>query len=446
MSPDDWLSLEDTRSMVEWSRDHDGAFSMKLWSSSGELRKPSSLESNWLIRNGDLRVVLDSEHVNRSLSHNLGFNLGSVSMVHKGRLLSLGGRGFWNGHAKLIEFVEHSGEWEWVMTEGEGPECAIRRSSWFNPWTGQVFSIDEGNWGKANEAGPSDVWRLDLDAKSWKHLGRVNPIMDLFVLGGGKLIDLEDYFVWPAGHKSAIVRKSDYQTVFTTSWNWSDHEVAIAQAKEEAMRMTAVAENRYRVLSRDEQGKETLWLDWDVASAFEAAAQLGDAAPWIVLSEPDAEIVEDEVSEDSQPTNLVVMWSFVLLMVAGVSFGLGRRVAQASRVAYSTSEVSKGGHLTSTMDVDPSNVESTSAQAILSLISDLEEAGGSIMSTEELNDFLGLGHDVSSESKRAKRAQFIRDVNRVYQVRHGKEMIVREKDLNDRRRSIYVIHPYSGTA
>ena len=68
------------------------------------------------------------------------------------------------------------------------------------------------------------------------------------------------------------------------------------------------------------------------------------------------------------------------------------------------------------------------------------------MSTEELNEFLLLGQDVSSESKRAKRAQFIRDVNRVYQMRHGKDMIAREKDLNDRRRTIYVIHPYSGTA
>ena len=432
--------------MVEWSRGHDGAFAMQLWSASGELRKPYSTDAKWLIRDGDLRVVLDSEDVNLSLSHNLGFNLGSISMVHKGRLLSLGGRGFWNGHAKLIEFVEHSGEWEWVMAEGGGPECAIQKSSWFNPLTGQVFSIDEGNWGKANEAGPNEVWRLDLDSKTWEHLGRVNPIMDLFVLGIGKLIDLEDYFVWPGVHKSAIVRKSDHQTVFTTSWNWSDRQAAIAQAREEAMLMMVVAGNRHRVLSRDEQGKETLWLDWDVASAFEAAAQLGDAAPWIVPSEQDAGIDEATVSKDSQPSILVVIWAFVLLIVAGVSFGLGRGVARASRVANPAMEGSQGGRVTSTKNVEPANGESTSDQAIFALISGLEEAGGRIMFTEELNDFLGLGHDVSSESKRAKRAQFIRDVNRVYQMRHGKDMIVREKDLNDRRRTVYVIHPCSGTA
>ena len=63
-----------------------------------------------------------------------------------------------------------------------------------------------------------------------------------------------------------------------------------------------------------------------------------------------------------------------------------------------------------------------------------------------MNQFLDLGEEVSSESKRAKRAQFIRDVNRIYQMRHGKDMVVREKDLNDRRRTIDVIHPHLGTA
>ena len=60
-----------------------------------------------------------------------------------------------------------------------------------------------------------------------------------------------------------------------------------------------------------------------------------------------------------------------------------------------------------------------------------------------MNQFLDLGEEVSSESKRPKRAQFI---NRIYQMRHGKDMVVREKDLNDRRRTIDVIHPHSGTA
>ena len=63
-----------------------------------------------------------------------------------------------------------------------------------------------------------------------------------------------------------------------------------------------------------------------------------------------------------------------------------------------------------------------------------------------MNQFLDLGEVVSSKSKRPQRAQCIRDINRIYQMRHGKDMVVREKDLNDRRRTIDVIHPHSGTA
>lgn len=447
MDPDTWLSLAEVGAMLNWASDQDGAYSMQLWSPSGELSKPHGTESNWLIRDGDLRVVLDSQHVNLSRSHNLGFNLGSKSMVHNGRLLSLGGRGFWDGHAKLIEFVEKSGEWEWVMTEGEGPECAIRVSTWFEPLTGQVFSIDEGDWGKANDAGPNEVWRLDVDAQSWEHVGRVSPIMDLFVLGKGKLIDLEDYFVWPGIHKSAIVRKSDRQTVFTTLWNWSDLQEAIDRAKEQAMRMTVAAGNRYRVLSLNDEGEEAQWLEWDVAAAFEAAAKLGDAVPWIVPLNQSPQTAKEPLAQDAQANMPIALWAAVVLIVAGVSFGVGRRGGQSGAMPSTSNEGKHIVEVTSTVDEGPSKAEKNSAaQAILALISELEAAGGRIMSTEELNDFLELSHDVSSESKRAKRAQFIRDVNRVYQMRHGKEMIVREKDLNDRRRTIYVIHPCSGTA
>ena len=90
--------------------------------------------------------------------------------------------------------------------------------------------------------------------------------------------------------------------------------------------------------------------------------------------------------------------------------------------------------------------QSSIAKSMLATIQQLEINGEGVMSTEELNLFLDLGVDVSSESKRAKRAQFIRDVNRIYQMRHGEDMIVREKDLNDRRRTIYVIHPRSNIA
>ena len=71
-----------------------------------------------LLRDGDLRVVLDASGANRSISHNIGFNLAAKHFRFNQRLYSLGGRGFWNAHAKLVEFIEKTGEWELVMMEG----------------------------------------------------------------------------------------------------------------------------------------------------------------------------------------------------------------------------------------------------------------------------------------------------------------------------------------
>lgn len=448
MDPDAWLSMDQVKAMLDWAGEKEGAFWLFVSSDAGRLNQPCGVESNWTLRNGDLRVVVGKDHVNRSRSHNLGFNLGTKSVVYNERVFSVGGRGFWNGHSKLIEFVEKSGEWEWVMTEQDGPECTMQMSSWFNPKTGKVFSIDEGKWGRSNEAGKGEVWCLDLSSLAWERTGRVNPKMELFVHGLGELIDLEDYFVWPGLHKSAIVKKENHETVFTTAWNDAEHKDALRQAKNEEQMMKLTTGNFFRVLSLDEQGQETVWLEWDVETAFAEAWELGDSSPWIVPSESTEPVMEVAENEDATAQIPIALWAVVLLIVAGVSFGIGRRGDTPSLATSSASGLNQPvADATGEKEITSFKGKSTSMeQVILTLISDLEEAGGRIMSTEEVNDFLQLGQDVSAESKRAKRAQFIRDVNRVYQMRYGKDMIVREKDLNDRRRTIYVIHPCSGTA
>ena len=64
-----------------------------------------------------------------------------------------------------------------------------------------------------------------------------------------------------------------------------------------------------------------------------------------------------------------------------------------------------------------------------------------VLGTEEINLLFGLTVDMSAESKRAKRAQYIREVNREYRVLHNADLIRREKDSKDRRRTVYIIHP-----
>ena len=122
MAPDAWLSLPGVEAMRDWAGEHSSSTSLTVMSQNGSFHAPLGLGPHLLVRHGDLRVVLDSSGANRSNSHNLGFNLAAKHLRFNQRLYSLGGRGFWNAHAKLVEFIEKTGEWELVMMEG-GPHC-----------------------------------------------------------------------------------------------------------------------------------------------------------------------------------------------------------------------------------------------------------------------------------------------------------------------------------
>ena len=97
MDPDEWLSLAKVQTMLEWAEAEDGTFWAFVSSEEGELRILCGAESNWTLRNGDLRVVLTQDHVNISRSHNLGFNLGAKSMVHMSAFCLLVAGGFGMG-------------------------------------------------------------------------------------------------------------------------------------------------------------------------------------------------------------------------------------------------------------------------------------------------------------------------------------------------------------
>ena len=444
MDPDIWLSLPDVETMRAWAGEHALSTSLTVMSEVGVLHAPLGRGAQRLVRDGDLRVVLDSSGVNRSISHNIGFNLAAKHFRFNQRLYSLGGRGFWNAHAKLVEFIEKTGEWELVMMDG-GPHCTTLRGSSLDVDKGFVYAIEEGKWGRSSQE-QDVVWKLDLAALSWERLGVVNPRLQLYSRGVGQLHDLTDYALWCGPHQTAIVRKGDGRALMTDRWNQKEFNVVRAQMREAHMSMLVVDGNQLQAFIRGEDGLEEKILDWDAEAAFEAEAAQSALMDWVVPLEEGSESADSIAMESAGGEKAqfpTMLWGVVLVVMAGAAFVAGKQSAakdKGSVVAARTQTAQPGEGQDNRKEVEQS------AAAILEDIVELERLGARIMSTEEVNQFLDLGEEVSSESKRAKRAQFIRDVNRVYQMRHGKDMIVREKDLNDRRRTIYVIHPRSGTA
>lgn len=444
MDPDVWLSLPDVEAMREWAGDHASATALTVMSQAGVLHAPLGSGPLRLLRDGDLRVVLDSSGANRSISHNLGFNLSAKHFRFNQRLYSLGGRGFWHAHAKLIEFIEKTGEWELVMMDG-GPHCATFRYSCFDIDNGIVYAIEDGKWGRAAQE-QDVVWKLDLEAMSWERLGVVNPRLQLYSRGVGQLHDLADYALLIGSHQTAIVRKGDGRALMSDRWNQKEFNLVRGQMREADMSMLVVDGNRLQAFIRGEDGREVKILDWDAEAAFAEVVEEGVLMDWVLALEEDSVSGDSMAMEgaDGEKAQIPTMlWGVLLVVMAAASFVAGKQAATKDKgglVAVRAQAVQPTEGRDNQQEVEQS------ASAIFDDIVELERLGARILSTEEVNQFLDLGEEVSSESKRAKRAQFIRDVNRVYQMRHGKDMIVREKDLNDRRRTIYVIHPRSGTA
>ena len=144
MDPNVWLDEPAVRAMLEWAAACPECLTTTVRSPHGVLHRPMGSGTDLFLRSGDLRVVTDGAGHNKSVSHNVGFNLAAKHLVNNGTLYSLGGKGFWDAHAKLIQFIEKTGEWELVLM-GDGPECVTSRRTWFDMPGSAVLAIDGGN-------------------------------------------------------------------------------------------------------------------------------------------------------------------------------------------------------------------------------------------------------------------------------------------------------------
>jgi hypothetical protein len=86
--------------------------------------------------------------------------------------------------------------------------------------------------------------------------------------------------------------------------------------------------------------------------------------------------------------------------------------------------------------VDVVEVESTLEQDPMQV---LLACSGQLLSTETLDQLLGIGDLLNFDSRRMKRARLINEINLQYLAQQGKELIVREKKSEDKRYVYYKI-------
>ena len=443
MDPEDWMALTEVQESLTWAKEMEGAYALQLRTPRGWMYMPARSQGQWWVREGDLRLVLDQTGKNASKSHNIGFNLGCYHFTTSvGRQMSLGGLGFWEMHAKCIEFMSSSGEWE-LVSSSEGPAHVNMNGCWLTGPEDEVLCLTKPS-GTTWEAVESAVWIYDASEAEWRMKGALNPKLSLFWgrINGGGTYELGEYVVWPRLHQTVLIRKADEAVVVHPDWRkdmvreWarrkpSEHSVLVSQG-ETTLQMWTWS---------DEEG-EALGLNWDVKAAFDSLEALHGTQALVV---PAAPIVSDDVSADQNASLPLPIWPWLLgLGLGSVGFWMGRKRKDDASKASADSAQTDGEKGASENQGARTNSVSDSMAAPSEDSKDVQvlEALGEVKwRTEEFNEHLGLGSDLSEESKRARRAQFIRDLNREYQLKHGTDLICREKDPEDRRRTYYIIRP-----
>ena len=434
MDPDEWLSLPEISRALEWSSSKSGSFSSGFRTSAGcmDMAK-SSLPYRWF-REGDLRIVADAKGQNFSRSHNIGFNVGSYKFSHGSVLMELGGSGFWRNHAMLIRFIEKKQEWEW-LPNGSGPRYVSAHGTWKE---GQkIYTVPNDIGSQEKWMGLNKIWSLDLESRSWSKEGELNEKLAMLMPKKyGGTMESEDYLIWTLRHQSLLIRKKDRMTVLTESLSQPEYLSLRKLQEGEVAFLERMANNRLEFWKLRQNGDERMVLSLDLDSVFKAMEIKGGVIALVTPLSPAADMASEDSTLSGPRTHMFsLVFALVVAMIAG--FIGGKRVSskrEPQPVEEASIPAGKGQH------------KGSLSQGHAKRIMELESLPERTLGTEELNAHIGIQEDSSSEAKRARRAQFIRDINQEYELRYGKTLISRDKDPNDRRRTVYVITPHSSSA
>ena len=433
MDPDDWFGLEMVQEGWRIIESVDSAFALRVSFKSGSFRKAAGTSGEWYSREDDMRMVIDSTGSSVGRSHNHGFNLGSYHFSWRNRYYALGGGGFWNNHSKLVEFVPSTGEWEFQPCPN-APVYVNNSASWLDVSQGRIVAMEIDNLGVIPDGCGTcrPVHSLDLANLSWNRLGMTNPLLEVMFAGRkSRAVDLGEYFLFFSLHKAVIIRKMDLMAVMTDAFNLDIFTRSLASVDRSQGYLTQFSRGgHFFIQFTDDFGAPvTSVLDWDVAEAFRKGVE--EAFPFVVP------MMEDVVESSDSVETLDKLWvPPLMLLLILVAFTMGHWLSGRS----------KNLKLGATSAGVQGNLSERARSAMSPMATAFLNCGKETLDTSEFNAFIGLDEDSSEESKRSRRAQIIRQVNQEYQLLHGQELITRQKDPIDRRRTTYIIRPYSNNA
>ena len=331
---------------------------------------------------------------------NRGYNCGVNEFARDGKHYLLGGHGFWLNQMDLLVFDEMNGSWEWIKTNKQPMDYY---SSHVYQNSKGVFSLFGGFYNPRTDVDALETqgYFLDWETKSWQKL-------EVCIDG----VDIVDY----VEHGGAFFTESqDYIVLATTigkpnlGWNIIEKEsgrIFYFSSRNVDMAHSPYLEIIGNILTYQAPSGDKKILDLDVIKS--KSVQVGEVR---VLGPASAPVLFDQL-----PLYFIFMVCLGGLLIWAL---LARRTKGTTSPPLPTME-----------DVPASRASPLEVLLAFS---------GQLLTTEQLDQLLGIDQQANFDSKRMKRARLINEVNEQYLANTGKELIERDKKPEDRRYVYYKI-------
>lgn len=349
----------------------------------------------------DLLEVNGNQLTQKYKLYNRGYTCGSWPLVRDSAIYLLGSEGIWNSTSDLLRFDEKNGFWEFYTTLNQPVDYH----------TEVVFQNSKGIYALfGNYVNPRkkmiraelDGYFLDWQTKEWKRL-QVN------IAGKGKKQLTEKSTFASIETKKFIFfyLLADFE-VENIGWNIVDKETGEIYLYD-GLNNDYVKDSPYIEVINDDirlQMPDGQEKKLDIAEMRKKAKKVGQ----LVIGEP------------NQTVNLaskeILFFSMILFLAIGVSIAVYKRKQSDSTL----------------------NDESASGTSEVDIyIERLLLFENQVLDTEQLDKLIDIELVENIDSKRIKRARRIAKVNEIYCEKEGKNLIIREKNPDDKRYISYRI-------
>lgn len=353
----------------------------------------------------DLRFIsYDTETMtNASASKLVGHTYYSTSYWWDEKLHLQNGRTNWLYHAQRLYHSFKTNEIELSPTAPppEGVEKAKVMAGDSASW----FFLIEGDL--ELQRGPVDVYKLNHGKPNWIHQGHLNPTLKRWA--PGNVHALKDYYVSSAISQIMVIRKHDLAFVLLPS--------PMTAAVVKLRKNRGPSKNNYVAY----KGNVFFQREGSISGVRDIDSLVKDAewAPLIVPGDPVDKGSFQVDSPSSRP------WHQTLgLLLLSTTLG-------GALVWGSMASARRKAALPSTIGLSHDRLSAD--------LRDLLSRGNTTLSSNQLDELIGLSHITSPETRRSRRARHIQLVNAESEARFGQPIIERRKSDIDKRMVNYHI-------